>query len=254
MCIDYQVPVPMSDGAVLRADVFRPCEDARYPVILSHGVYAKGLRLQRPDLPDAVGQARGQGSQCPRGLHRQVSGLGGHRPGALGPRRICGRPRRLTRGGLVARHPLAPQSPGVRRHRRVRGVGGRATLEQRQGRGHGHLLLRSHGLGRRRAAARAPGRLHRLGGIQRPLSRRLLPRWDPQRVQQALAGATDQPDPIWSGISRTAQPEHGAIGGGAGGPLGRGARAEPGRVVPRAEGASPSTTIGIWLGASTSGG
>ena len=37
MCIDYQVPVTMSDGAVLRADVFRPCEDGTYPVILSHG-------------------------------------------------------------------------------------------------------------------------------------------------------------------------------------------------------------------------
>ena len=30
MCIDYQVPLAMSDGAVLRAEVFRPCEDARH--------------------------------------------------------------------------------------------------------------------------------------------------------------------------------------------------------------------------------
>lgn len=48
MCIDYQVPVTMSDGAVLRADVFRPCDDGRYPVILSHGVYAKGLPFNGP--------------------------------------------------------------------------------------------------------------------------------------------------------------------------------------------------------------
>ncbi|HET8740499.1 MAG TPA: CocE/NonD family hydrolase [Acidimicrobiia bacterium] len=48
MCIDYQVPVEMSDGAVLRADVFRPCEDGEYPVILSHGVYAKGLPFNGP--------------------------------------------------------------------------------------------------------------------------------------------------------------------------------------------------------------
>ena len=48
MCIDYQVPVTMSDGAVLRADVFRPCEDGRYPAILSHGVYAKGLPFHGP--------------------------------------------------------------------------------------------------------------------------------------------------------------------------------------------------------------
>ena len=48
MSVDYQVPVTMSDGAVLRADVFRPEEEGRYPVILSHGVYAKGLPFNGP--------------------------------------------------------------------------------------------------------------------------------------------------------------------------------------------------------------
>ena len=48
MCIDYQVPVPMRDGAVLRADVFRPGDAGRCPVILSHGVYAKGLAFDGP--------------------------------------------------------------------------------------------------------------------------------------------------------------------------------------------------------------
>lgn len=46
MRIDWQVPIEVSDGNVLRADVFRPVADGRYPVILSHGVYAKGLRFQ----------------------------------------------------------------------------------------------------------------------------------------------------------------------------------------------------------------
>ena len=46
MAIDWQVPVPMADGAVLRADVYRPEAEGRYPVILSHGVYAKGLPFQ----------------------------------------------------------------------------------------------------------------------------------------------------------------------------------------------------------------
>ena len=48
MCIDYQVPVTMTDRAVLRADVFRPAVEGRYPVILSHGVYAKGLPFNGP--------------------------------------------------------------------------------------------------------------------------------------------------------------------------------------------------------------
>ena len=43
MCIDWQVPIVMSDGAVLRGDVYRPTADGRFPVVLSHGVYAKGL-------------------------------------------------------------------------------------------------------------------------------------------------------------------------------------------------------------------
>ena len=46
MRIDWDAPLPMDDGLVLRADVFRPIEDGQYPVILSYGPYAKGLAFQ----------------------------------------------------------------------------------------------------------------------------------------------------------------------------------------------------------------
>jgi predicted acyl esterase len=46
MRITWQQPIAADDGIVLRADVFRPVEDGRYPVILSYGVYAKGLAFQ----------------------------------------------------------------------------------------------------------------------------------------------------------------------------------------------------------------
>jgi hypothetical protein len=46
MRITWHQPIPMDDGLVLRADVFRPIEDGRYPVILTYGVYAKGLSYQ----------------------------------------------------------------------------------------------------------------------------------------------------------------------------------------------------------------
>jgi predicted acyl esterase len=36
----------MDDGLVLRADIFRPIDDGKYPVILTHGPYAKGLSFQ----------------------------------------------------------------------------------------------------------------------------------------------------------------------------------------------------------------
>jgi uncharacterized protein len=46
MRIDWDVPVAMDDGLVLRADVFRPTDEGRYAVILSYGPYAKGLSFQ----------------------------------------------------------------------------------------------------------------------------------------------------------------------------------------------------------------
>ena len=46
MRIDWDVPIEMDDGNVLRADIFRPRGKGRYPVIMSHGPYAKGLSFQ----------------------------------------------------------------------------------------------------------------------------------------------------------------------------------------------------------------
>ena len=46
MRVDWDVPVAMDDGLVLRADVFRPVADGQYPVILTYGPYAKGLAFQ----------------------------------------------------------------------------------------------------------------------------------------------------------------------------------------------------------------
>jgi predicted acyl esterase len=46
MRIDWDAPIAMDDGVVLRADIFRPPGDARHPVILSYGPYAKGLAFQ----------------------------------------------------------------------------------------------------------------------------------------------------------------------------------------------------------------
>ncbi len=46
MRIDWDAPIAMDDGIVLRADVFRPVAAGKYPVILSYGPYAKGLAFQ----------------------------------------------------------------------------------------------------------------------------------------------------------------------------------------------------------------
>jgi predicted acyl esterase len=46
MQIEWDVPISMDDGVVLRGDVFRPIAEGRYPVVLSYGPYAKGLSFQ----------------------------------------------------------------------------------------------------------------------------------------------------------------------------------------------------------------
>ena len=46
MRIDWNVPITMDDGLVLRADVFRPVKDGQFPVILTYGPYAKNLAFQ----------------------------------------------------------------------------------------------------------------------------------------------------------------------------------------------------------------
>jgi uncharacterized protein len=46
MQIDWDAPITMDDGVVLRTDVFRPADAGKHPVILSYGPYAKGLSFQ----------------------------------------------------------------------------------------------------------------------------------------------------------------------------------------------------------------
>lgn len=46
MIVEWDTPITMSDGLVLRADVFRPTGDGPFPTIMALGPYAKGLSFQ----------------------------------------------------------------------------------------------------------------------------------------------------------------------------------------------------------------
>jgi len=46
MRVDWDVPIVMDDGLVLRADIYRPMAEGTYPVLLTYGPYAKGLSFQ----------------------------------------------------------------------------------------------------------------------------------------------------------------------------------------------------------------
>jgi predicted acyl esterase len=70
MRVDWDVPITMDDGLVLRADVFRPVAEGRYPALASYGPYGKGLAFQEGyktawdimarDYPDAVAGSTNQ--------------------------------------------------------------------------------------------------------------------------------------------------------------------------------------------------
>jgi predicted acyl esterase len=46
MRIDWDLPIAMDDGLVVRADVYRPIADGKYPVLLSYGPYGKWLHFE----------------------------------------------------------------------------------------------------------------------------------------------------------------------------------------------------------------
>jgi len=46
MRIDWDAPVEMDDGTVLRADIFRPVDEGNYPVIMTYGPYGKWLHFE----------------------------------------------------------------------------------------------------------------------------------------------------------------------------------------------------------------
>ncbi|MES2186782.1 MAG: CocE/NonD family hydrolase [Pseudomonadota bacterium] len=46
MTIEWDAPIAMDDGLVLRADIFRPMKPGRFPVIMSYGPYGKGVSFQ----------------------------------------------------------------------------------------------------------------------------------------------------------------------------------------------------------------
>ncbi len=46
MRIDWDVPITLEDGLVVRADVYRPVADGQHPVIVSYGPYGKNVPFQ----------------------------------------------------------------------------------------------------------------------------------------------------------------------------------------------------------------
>ena len=105
MRIEWDVPIRMDDGLVLRADVFLPPQAGRYPAILSYGPYGKGLAFQDGYKTAWEIMARENPDALVR-LLEPVPELGGRRPREMGAGRLRGDPHRLARRRALAGIPV----------------------------------------------------------------------------------------------------------------------------------------------------
>ena len=137
MRIDWNVPIVMDDGVTLRADVFRPDDDGRHPVILCAGPYGKGLHFA-----DGFGSAwRRMTAAYPEiveGTSSKYQVWEARRSRKVGAGRLCVHPHRLARRRPVGRLPgcLSSARPAISISA---SNGGHAALEQRQGRHQRHF-------------------------------------------------------------------------------------------------------------------
>ena len=185
MRIDWDVPIEMDDGLVLRADVFRPIPDGKYPVILSYGPYAKGLAFQ-DGYPNQWQLMTAAASGRSGRLNQQISELGSRRSGKVGAGRLRLRARGLARLRLLAGIHRSLLAARDKRFLQLHRVGGNPAMEQRQGRPQRHFLLRDQPVARGVASTAAPG-----GDVHLGRRRRLVPRHDaPRRHSLHVSGRT----------------------------------------------------------------
>ncbi|HYC33017.1 MAG TPA: CocE/NonD family hydrolase [Gemmatimonadales bacterium] len=67
--VDSAIAVPMRDGIVLRADLYRPAGNGRYPVLVYRTPYGRAEAPPDPLIPDAVGRGYAVLLQDVRGRH-----------------------------------------------------------------------------------------------------------------------------------------------------------------------------------------
>ena len=141
MRIDWDAPIEMDDGVVLRCDVYRPDDDGEYPVIMSYGPYAKWLHLQDGyphqwslmvnDYPETImGTSNKYQNWELVDPEKWV-------PDGYACVRVDSRGAGRSPGYLEVWSPREAQG-----FSRLHRVGGRAVLEQRKGGTERHLLLR----------------------------------------------------------------------------------------------------------------
>ena len=101
MRIDWDVPITMDDGLVLRCDVYRPADDGKYPVIMHYGPYNKWLHLQ-DGYPAQWKVMTDKHPETVQGTSNKYQNWEAVDPGEVGSGRLRLRARGLARGRPVA--------------------------------------------------------------------------------------------------------------------------------------------------------
>ena len=188
MQIDWDAPIRMDDGVVLRADVYRPVGGGKYPVILSYGPYAKGLSFQE-GYPSQWGRVIKSAPNVLEGSSNKYQNWELVDPEKWVPDgyacvRVDSRGAGRSPGELDVWSAREAQDLYA-----MRRMGRHAKLEQRQGRHQRHFLLRDEPVERRRAQSAASRRAVHVGRLVRLLPRALPARRHPVRFPEQLASA-----------------------------------------------------------------
>ncbi len=201
MKIDWDAPIAMDDGVVLRADVFRPVADGKYPVILSYGPYAKGLAFQEGYKSAWTAHRPRPRRRLPQGSSNKYQNWELFDPEKWVPDgyalvRVDSRGAGRSPGYLDVWSPREAKDIA-----RLRRLGRHAALVERQGRPARHFLLLDEPVAGGAAAATASGGAVHLGGLVGLLPRALPPRrhpvatswssWYPRQVTAVQHGVGD---------------------------------------------------------------
>ena len=92
MIFEQDVPVPVSDGNVLRANVFRPDAAGACPVIMAQGVYGKDVHFEDGFKPQWDQLVSVYPELFSNGSTGRYSALGDGGSRTLGSGRVCYHP------------------------------------------------------------------------------------------------------------------------------------------------------------------
>jgi hypothetical protein len=153
MRVLWDAPIEMDDGTVLRADVFLPEKDGKYPVIIALGPYAKGLAFQ-DGYKSSWDRMTTAYPEILQGTTAKFANWELVIPKSGPPMAMCASVSMDAAPGAArkARHILPARDQRLSRLHRM---GGGAALEQWQSRHQRHLVL-CHQPVARRVASTAP--------------------------------------------------------------------------------------------------